>query len=104
MKDTADLAAESHISLEERVRQRTAELEESKKAAEAANEMKTLFVANISHELKTPLNGIIGTAQTAQAEGNVNNLKRDMRTIYSQGDLLQKLIEDLLSFRYFFFY
>jgi osomolarity two-component system, sensor histidine kinase SLN1 len=86
--------------LEERVRQRTAELEESKKQAEAANEMKTLFVANISHELKTPLNGIIGTAQTAQAESNVNNLKRDMRTIYSQGDLLQKLIEDLLSFRY----
>jgi osomolarity two-component system sensor histidine kinase SLN1 len=84
--------------LEERVRQRTAELEESKKAAEAANEMKTLFVANISHELKTPLNGIIGTAQTAQAENNIGNLKRDMRTIYSQGDLLQKLIEDLLSF------
>jgi osomolarity two-component system, sensor histidine kinase SLN1 len=84
--------------LEERVRQRTAELEESKKAAEAANEMKTLFVANISHELKTPLNGIIGTAQTAQAENNIANLKRDMRTIYSQGDLLQKLIEDLLSF------
>jgi osomolarity two-component system, sensor histidine kinase SLN1 len=84
--------------LEERVRQRTAELEESKKAAEAANEMKTLFVANISHELKTPLNGIIGTAQTAQAESNILNLKRDMRTIYSQGDLLQKLIEDLLSF------
>ena len=73
---------------------------ESKKAAEAANEMKTLFVANISHELKTPLNGIIGTAQTAQAESNINNLKRDMRTIYSQGDLLQKLIEDLLSFRF----
>jgi osomolarity two-component system sensor histidine kinase SLN1 len=84
--------------LEERVKQRTAELEESKKAAEAANEMKTLFVANISHELKTPLNGIIGTAQTAQAESNISNLKRDMRTIYSQGDLLQKLIEDLLSF------
>jgi osomolarity two-component system sensor histidine kinase SLN1 len=90
----------NYEQLEERVKQRTAELEESKKAAEAANEMKTLFVANISHELKTPLNGIIGTAQTAQAENNVNDLKRDMRTIYSQGDLLQKLIEDLLSFRY----
>ena len=46
--------------LEERVRLRTAELEASKKLAEAASESKTLFIANVSHELRTPLNGIIG--------------------------------------------
>jgi osomolarity two-component system sensor histidine kinase SLN1 len=86
--------------LEERVQQRTAELEESKKAAEAANEAKTLFVANISHELKTPLNGIIGIAQTAQVETSLAIIKRDMRIIYNQGDLLNKLIQDLLLFRY----
>jgi hypothetical protein len=37
--------------LEERVKERTAELEQSKKAAEVANESKNLFLANISHEL-----------------------------------------------------
>lgn len=89
-----------YTRLEERVQHRTAELELSKKAAEEANEAKTLFVANISHELKTPLNGIIGTAQLAQAETNISQMKKDMRTIYSHGDLLLKLIEDLLMFRY----
>jgi len=96
---TDELMAQ-YTRLEERVQQRTAELELSKKAAEEANEAKTLFVANISHELKTPLNGIIGTAQLAQAETNISQLKKDMRTIYSHGDLLLKLIEDLLMFRY----
>lgn len=96
---TDELMAQ-YTRLEERVQQRTAELELSKKAAEEANEAKTLFVANISHELKTPLNGIIGTAQLAQAETNISQLKKDMRTIYSHGDLLLKLIEDLLMFRF----
>lgn len=84
--------------LEERVHQRTIELEESKRAAEAANEAKTLFVANISHELKTPLNGILGIAQISQVETSLAVLKRDMRIIYNQGDLLTKLIQDLLLF------
>ena len=55
-------------SLEKKVAVRTHELELSKKAAEAANESKTLFIANISHELKTPLNGILGMCAVRGAE------------------------------------
>jgi len=84
--------------LEERVRQRTAELEMSKKAAEAANESKTLFIANISHELKTPLNGILGMCAVCMQEDDPIRLKRSLGIIYKSGDLLLNLLTDLLTF------
>jgi len=85
--------------LEERVQQRTAELEQSKKAAEAANESKTLFIANISHELKTPLNGILGMCAVCMSENDPIKLKRSLGIIYKSGDLLLNLLTDLLTFR-----
>lgn len=84
--------------LEERVQQRTAELELSKKAAEAANESKTLFIANISHELKTPLNGILGMCAVCMQENDPQRLKRSLGIIYKSGDLLLNLLTDLLTF------
>lgn len=45
--DMSDELMVQYSRLDERVRERTAELELSKKAAEAANESKTLFIANI---------------------------------------------------------
>lgn len=85
--------------LEERVQQRTAELEQSKKAAEAANESKTLFIANISHELKTPLNGILGMCAVCMSEDDPIKLRRSLGIIYKSGDLLLNLLTDLLTFR-----
>lgn len=84
--------------LEERVAKRTAELELSKKAAEAANESKTLFIANISHELKTPLNGILGMCAVCMQEDDPVKLKRSLGIIYKSGDLLLNLLTDLLTF------
>ena len=85
--------------LEERVAQRTAELEQSKKAAEAANESKTLFIANISHELKTPLNGILGMCAVCMSEDDPIKMRRSLGIIYKSGDLLLNLLTDLLTFR-----
>ncbi|KXJ90967.1 putative histidine kinase SlnCl1 [Microdochium bolleyi] len=84
--------------LEDKVAIRTQELEISKKAAEAANESKTLFIANISHELKTPLNGILGMCAICMEEDDMLRIKQSLKTLYKSGDLLLHLLEDLLSF------
>ncbi|KAK4444853.1 putative signal transduction histidine-protein kinase [Podospora aff. communis PSN243] len=87
-----------YTSLDEKVAERTRELEISKKAAEAANESKTLFIANISHELKTPLNGIMGMCAVCMEEDDIGRIKQSLKTLYKSGDLLLHLLEDLLSF------
>ena len=84
--------------LEERVKERTAQLEHAKQAAETANQSKTLFIANISHELKTPLNGILGLTQICMQEEDPAKIKSTLNTIYKSGDLLLHLLTDLLTF------
>lgn len=94
----SDELVKQYLSLEFKVAERTRELEESKKAAEAANESKTLFIANISHELKTPLNGILGMCAVCMEETDLARIKQSLKTLYKSGDLLLHLLEDLLSF------
>ncbi|KFA46321.1 hypothetical protein S40293_06998 [Stachybotrys chartarum IBT 40293] len=96
--DMSDELVKQYLSLDEKVAERTKELEQSKKAAEAANESKTLFIANISHELKTPLNGILGMCAVCMEETDVMRIKQSLKTLYKSGDLLLHLLEDLLSF------
>ena len=74
-----------YTSLDEKVAERTRELELSKKAAEAANESKTLFIANISHELKTPLNGIMGMCAVCMEEDDIGRIKQSLKTLYKSG-------------------
>lgn len=96
--DMSDELVKQYMSLEVKVAERTRELEESKKAAEAANESKTLFIANISHELKTPLNGILGMCAVCMEDTDMTRIKQSLKTLYKSGDLLLHLLEDLLSF------
>ena len=96
--DMSDELMLQYTSLEEKVADRTRELEISKKAAEAANESKTLFIANISHELKTPLNGILGMCAVCMGEDDLPRIKRSLQVVYKSGDLLLHLLNDLLTF------
>ncbi|KAJ4148619.1 hypothetical protein LMH87_003080 [Akanthomyces muscarius] len=93
-----DELVRQYTSLDQQVEKRTRELEISKKAAEAANESKTLFIANISHELKTPLNGIMGICAVCMEENDILHIQHSLKTLYRSGELLLHLLDDLLSF------
>ncbi|KAI6782079.1 Two-component system protein B-like protein [Emericellopsis cladophorae] len=96
--DMSDELVKQYVSLDEKVAERTRQLSESKKAAEAANESKTLFIANISHELKTPLNAILGLCAVSMEEEDMLKIRHSLKVVYESGDLLLHLLEDLLSF------
>jgi PAS domain S-box-containing protein len=86
--------------LEERVKERTAELMAARNRAEVADRMKSLFLATMSHELRTPLNAISGFSSTLLKElpGPLNQEQRQqMRFIRQGADHLLALINDILD-------
>ena len=70
----------------------------AKEAAEAANVAKNNFLANISHELRTPMNAIIGISELGLRSETDPERKRNMEVLYRASSSLLTLLNDLLDF------
>lgn len=86
--------------LEDRVLQRTSELEEARKEAITANHAKSEFLLKISHELRTPLHAILSYSDLGLdkiKEKSIDDLGEYFQRIFFSGNRLRYLIDDLLD-------
>jgi len=73
------------------------ELETARDKADAANEAKSSFLGVISHELRTPMNGVLGAAQLLSATRLEGTQREYLSIIRNSGDNLLSLLNDILD-------
>ncbi|HWR02951.1 MAG TPA: PAS domain S-box protein, partial [Humidesulfovibrio sp.] len=73
------------------------ELLAAKEAAESANSAKSDFLARMSHEMRTPLNAILGFSELAGMASDEGERKRSLVSLRQSGRLLLALVNDLLD-------
>ncbi len=78
--------------------QQREQLEQALRQANAANSAKSVFLSNMSHDIRTPMNAILGFAQLAlQNAGDNVDMKSYLNKILISGDHLLALIGDILD-------
>ncbi len=100
--------------LEERVVDRTQQLDHARQEAEAASDAKSNFLASVSHELRTPLTSVLGFVRLVEkrlderifptldpdderAAKAASTIKANLDVVQLEGRRLTKLINDVLD-------
>ncbi|MCF6435632.1 ATP-binding protein [Pseudoalteromonas sp. MMG022] len=86
-----------NASLEKQIQERTSELAQAHKQALKASDVKSAFVSNISHEMRTPLNGISGMLSLINREALSKKQQQYMKMAQSSAESLATLVNDILD-------
>jgi signal transduction histidine kinase len=85
-------------SLDRRIAERTRELEEATRRAQAASEAKSEFLAHIGHELRTPISGIAGMLELLDGVAMPPQARRWLASASESSARLQRLVDRILWF------
>ena len=91
------MAEHASTKLENTVIARTRELNQAKQAAEQANENRRDFFSNINHEMRTPLNGILGIIGVIGQQDEKTVSARHFKTLKIAGHQLSHLVSNVLD-------
>jgi PAS domain S-box-containing protein len=86
------------VQLEALVQSKTAALQEAVAVANAANLAKSEFLAHMSHEVRTPMNGVIGMVDVLQRTELNPDQQRMVATIANSSQALLHILKDILDF------
>lgn len=76
----------------------TRELAHAREAAEAASRAKSAFLATMSHEIRSPLNGVLGMAEVLVHSSDPSDQAEAVQTIRDSAGSLMAVIDDILDF------
>lgn len=87
-----------NTNLEQLVDERTSQLNEAIETAEIANQAKSRFIANMSHEFRTPLHGIMGFSQLLLKDDQITlDQQSSLNTIHRSSEHLLSLVNEVIT-------
>lgn len=72
-------------------------LREARDAAEAANHAKTEFLANMRHDIRTPLSGIVGFAELLKSEAQDSRIQEYAENLLASSNALRDFLDEILE-------
>jgi signal transduction histidine kinase len=98
VKNQMEQLEQLNLSLEEKVLERTNELNKAKIKAEESDRLKTAFLMNISHEVKTPMNGILGFLTLLEgSDADLTRMQEFATMINASGQRLLNTFNDIIE-------
>lgn len=83
--------------LKREITEKNIELDRLRKIADKANEEKSRFLAMMSHEIRNPLNSILGYAELISSEKLSHNVSQYLKNLCSAGKNLKVIVDDILD-------
>jgi len=98
LSESVNILTQQLKQYREKVQIQLKEIQQAKEQAEKSNQIKSDFLAMMTHELRTPMNAVLGMTELMRQTTLSDNQKRYMRYIKEGGVLLLGIINDILDF------